>query len=60
MRPSDTATIVLSGGGTDGTIGLEEIKGADGITFAQNEYSARQVAMPAFACISDARLSSFY
>jgi two-component system CheB/CheR fusion protein len=37
--------IVLSGTATDGTLGLEEIKAAGGITFAQDE-SAQQDSMP--------------
>jgi two-component system CheB/CheR fusion protein len=41
--------IVLSGTGTDGTQGLEEIKAAGGITFVQNEDSARYNGMPASA-----------
>ena len=38
--------VVLSGTGADGTIGLCEIKGAGGITFAQSEASARHAGMP--------------
>ncbi len=38
--------VVLSGGGTDGTLGLMAIKAEGGITFAQDEKSARQGAMP--------------
>jgi two-component system CheB/CheR fusion protein len=41
--------IVLSGTGTDGTQGLEEIKAAGGITFVQNEASAKYAGMPASA-----------
>jgi two-component system, chemotaxis family, CheB/CheR fusion protein len=37
--------IVLSGMGNDGTLGLEEIKAAGGITFAQDD-SADQTSMP--------------
>jgi two-component system, chemotaxis family, CheB/CheR fusion protein len=37
--------VVLSGMGNDGTLGLEEIKAAGGITFAQDE-SADQTSMP--------------
>ena len=47
--------IVLSGTGNDGTLGLEEIKSAGGITFAQDE-SAQQTGMPSSAmasCIVD-------
>ena len=38
--------IVLSGSGSDGTAGLRAIKAAGGLTFAQNEESARFRAMP--------------
>ncbi len=37
--------IVLSGSATDGTLGLEEIKAAGGITFAQDD-TAEHVSMP--------------
>ena len=38
--------VVLSGTGSDGARGLEEIKSAGGITFAQDEASARFTGMP--------------
>ena len=38
--------MVLSGTGADGTMGLCEIKGAGGITFAQSEASATHAGMP--------------
>jgi two-component system, chemotaxis family, CheB/CheR fusion protein len=38
--------IVLSGGGTDGALGLQEVKGAGGLTFVQDDASARHAAMP--------------
>jgi two-component system CheB/CheR fusion protein len=38
--------VVLSGGGTDGALGLEDIKGAGGIVFVQDESTARQTSMP--------------
>ena len=37
--------VILSGTGTDGTLGLEEIKAAGGITFVQNE-TAQHDSMP--------------
>jgi two-component system, chemotaxis family, CheB/CheR fusion protein len=37
--------VVLSGTGADGTLGLCEIKGASGITFAQSEASAAHAGM---------------
>ena len=41
--------IILSGTGDDGSLGLEAIKGADGITFAQTEKSAKHTGMPVSA-----------
>src|SRR5262249_51369433 len=38
--------VVLSGSGSDGTAGLRAIKAAGGITFAQDEESAKYPAMP--------------
>ena len=38
--------IVLSGSASDGTIGLKAIKAAGGITFAQDEASAKYSSMP--------------
>ncbi|MDZ4261030.1 MAG: chemotaxis protein CheB, partial [Pseudomonadota bacterium] len=38
--------VILSGGASDGTIGLRQIKAAGGITFAQDEVSARFSSMP--------------
>jgi PAS domain S-box-containing protein len=40
------AGIVFSGTGTDGTNGLRDIKGAGGVTFAQDEHSAKYFGMP--------------
>src|SRR5262249_48211886 len=44
--------IVLSGTGTDGTLGLKEIKGASGMTMAQEEATARYSGMPHSAITS--------
>ncbi len=44
--------VVLSGTANDGTVGLEEIKAAGGITFAQDERSAAQPSMPLNAVAS--------
>jgi two-component system CheB/CheR fusion protein len=44
--------IVLSGTGSDGTAGLRAIKAAGGITFAQDEASAKYTAMPRNAVMS--------
>ena len=43
---SQSIGIVLSGGGSDGSLGLEAIKGEGGITFAQDEQSAQHDSMP--------------
>jgi len=52
--------VLLSGTGSDGTAGLRAIKAAGGITFAQDEQSAKFAAMPRNAILSgfvDAALS---
>lgn len=41
--------VILSGTGTDGTLGVEEIKAAGGITLAQDEQSAAHAGMPSSA-----------
>ena len=41
--------IILSGSGTDGTAGLAEIQAHGGMTFAQDEASAKYASMPASA-----------
>jgi two-component system CheB/CheR fusion protein len=46
---SNSIGIVLSGNGSDGTQGLLAIKAAGGITFAQDEKSAKYPAMPGSA-----------
>jgi len=38
--------VILSGGGTDGTLGFHAIKAEGGITFAQDEKTAKQDGMP--------------
>ena len=45
-RETGANGVILSGIGTDGTLGLEEIKAAGGITFAQSEHSAKYAGMP--------------
>jgi two-component system CheB/CheR fusion protein len=45
--------VLLSGLGSDGTAGLREIKGAAGITMAQDPRSAQFDSMPRFAIQSD-------
>jgi two-component system, chemotaxis family, CheB/CheR fusion protein len=44
--------VVLSGTGTDGTLGLQAIKGAGGLTLAQDEKSAKYFGMPGSAIAS--------
>jgi two-component system CheB/CheR fusion protein len=44
--------VILSGTATDGTVGLEAIKAAGGITFAQDEKSAQYTGMPHSAAAS--------
>jgi two-component system CheB/CheR fusion protein len=50
-RQSAAIGVVLSGNGSDGTVGLEEIKAAGGITFAQDD-SAAFSGMPQSAIAS--------
>ncbi len=45
-RQTGAIGVILSGTGTDGTLGLEEIKAAGGITFAQDEHTAKHAGMP--------------
>lgn len=44
--------IVLSGTGTDGTLGLQEIKAENGLTFAESDTSAKYFAMPNSAILA--------
>ena len=46
---SNAIGVVLSGSGSDGTVGLTAIKGEGGITFAQDTESAKYDSMPASA-----------
>jgi two-component system CheB/CheR fusion protein len=45
-RPVGAIGVVLSGTGTDGSMGLEEIKAAGGVALAQDEASAKFSGMP--------------
>ena len=45
-RQSGAIGVVLSGTGSDGTLGLEQIKACGGVTFAQDEASAASAGMP--------------
>jgi two-component system, chemotaxis family, CheB/CheR fusion protein len=49
---SDAIGVILSGTASDGTLGLEAIKGEAGITFAQEPGSAKYDGMPASAIAS--------
>ncbi len=51
-RSSRAIGVVLSGTGSDGTLGLAEIKAAGGITFAQDPASAERPEMPTSAIAS--------
>ena len=46
---SSAIGVILSGNGSDGTAGLQEIKAAGGITFAQDETTAKYASMPGSA-----------
>ncbi|MDB5104932.1 MAG: signal transduction histidine kinase with CheB and CheR [Fibrobacteres bacterium] len=45
-HPNHSIAIILSGAGTDGSLGIREIKDAGGITFAQDDISAKFDSMP--------------
>jgi chemotaxis response regulator CheB len=45
-QKSRTIGVILSGGGSDGSLGFQAIKAEGGITFVQDERTARQVSMP--------------
>ncbi len=51
-RQSAAIGVILSGTGSDGTLGMEEIKAAGGITFAQDEASSKYPGMPQSAARS--------
>jgi two-component system CheB/CheR fusion protein len=46
--------VILSGTGSDGTLGLRAIKSAGGVTFAQDERSAQHAGMPRSAVLAGA------
>jgi two-component system CheB/CheR fusion protein len=46
VQRSRSIGVLLSGEGTDGTLGFHSIKAAGGVTFAQDEKSAKHDAMP--------------
>ncbi|MBA3773701.1 MAG: response regulator [Ramlibacter sp.] len=51
-RQSGAIGVVLSGTGSDGTLGIEQIKACGGFTFAQDDASAKQAGMPQSAFLS--------
>jgi two-component system CheB/CheR fusion protein len=51
VQKSRAIGVILSGGGTDGTLGFKAIKEHGGITFAQDEHSAKQTSMPRSAAL---------
>ncbi len=53
-RQHQSIGVILSGTATDGTLGLKAIKAAGGLTFAQDERSARYEGMPRSAIASGA------
>jgi len=53
-RQASAIAIVLSGTGSDGTLGLCEVKAVGGITFAQEEKTAVHPGMPHSAILSGA------
>src|SRR5262249_7706744 len=46
IQRSRAIGVILSGGGTDGTLGFQAIKSEGGITFAQDEKTAKHDSMP--------------
>ena len=58
IQKSRAVGVVLSGGGTDGTLGLQAIKAAGGITFAQDEKTARTRACRARPSSTAASITS--
>jgi two-component system CheB/CheR fusion protein len=51
IQKSRAIGIILSGSGTDGTLGFQAIKAEGGITFAQDEKSAKYASMPGSAIL---------
>src|SRR5688572_3552946 len=51
IQGSRSAGVVLSGNGSDGAIALQTIKAVGGVTFAQDEQSARHPSMPRAAAL---------
>src|SRR6185437_6885087 len=51
IQKSRAAAVVLSGNGSDGVIALQAIKAAGGVTFAQDEQTAKHPGMPRAAAL---------
>lgn len=51
IQKDRSAGVVLSGNGSDGAVALPAIKAAGGVTFAQDEQSARHPGMPRAAAL---------
>ncbi len=51
VRHARAIGVILSGGGTDGTLGFQAIRGQGGITFAQDEKTALCDSMPRSAIL---------
>jgi two-component system CheB/CheR fusion protein len=51
VQRAQAIAVVLSGGGTDGALGLQAIKAEGGITFAQDEKTAKHNSMPRAAIL---------
>lgn len=51
IQRSRAAGVILSGNGSDGVIALQAIKGVGGVTFAQDEKSAKHPSMPRAAAL---------
>jgi two-component system CheB/CheR fusion protein len=54
VQGSHAVGVILSGTGSDGTLGLSEVKAVGGITFAQDDRSAQHGGMPMSAVASGA------
>jgi two-component system, chemotaxis family, CheB/CheR fusion protein len=54
VQGSRAIGVVLSGGGTDGALGVQAIKSEGGITFAQDEKTAKHPSMPRSAVLDGA------
>src|SRR5215467_7454145 len=52
-RHSSAIGVILSGTGSDGTIGMKAIKAEGGITFAQDEASSKHFGMPGSAIAAE-------